>query len=575
MMQNIIICPINACRQRFVQNLIVFIIANKDFNRFQSDRGLRLHINKRHRSFKLEDDIRENTHFFTQPLSQPHQFSGPTEHSQSISGANIDVQSGSSTALDGIANSAPSPRVELPPDNVNSGEVDNDVSHTASSVGRLVGGGVRQVFSRQERHIESYPSKAGCVRACIGVDGSRTPKLALSVFAAHHPEAWNPYSPFRSAEEWQTVVLAIDQRLTKHKIDEWIKQRLWKVDTFQSAEKLWDMIDSIPDALGPQSWMTQDLIIEEESGQVQHSFHYRNPLHCIQLLLRHLPFRKHLVWAPEREYSDSSHQERVYNDMHTGDYWWEEQEKLPKGATLVPLICGLDKMLLTTMAGNQSAWPVYITIGNLPKHVRKKSSSNAVLLLALLLKFPKGYQASNTRESIHRALTVIFQPLKEIYSTGIDIDCADSFVRLCYPRLAVWIGDTPEQNLLTSVVGGFCPVCTVPKESLGNQSKLWPRRSALREPAFNQDQKMLEAQQQTQSLSQEHSEVLFVERLWPGFDRYRIVAPDIFHQLHLSLFKHYILPWTLELLKQSNKERPVHIKVCLVDKFDWRIAALP
>ncbi len=46
-----------------------------------------------------------------------------------------------------------------------------------------------------------------------------------------------------------------------------------------------------------------------------------------------------------------------------------EQEKLPKGVTLVPIICGSDKTLLTTMAGNQSAWPVYITVGNIPKHI--------------------------------------------------------------------------------------------------------------------------------------------------------------------------------------------------------------
>ncbi len=74
----------------------------------------------------------------------------------------------------------------------------------------------------------------------------------------------------------------------------------------------------------------------------------------------------------------------IYSDTHTADCWWSEQEKLPKGATLAPVICGSDKTLLTIMAGYQSAWPVDLTIGNIPKHVRKKPSANAELLLALL-----------------------------------------------------------------------------------------------------------------------------------------------------------------------------------------------
>jgi hypothetical protein len=162
--------------------------------------------------------------------------------------------------------------------------------------------------------------------------------------------------------------------------------------------------------------------------------------------------------------------------MYTGDYWWTEQEKLPLGATLVPLICGSDKTLLTTMAGNQSAWPVYITIGNLSNRIRQTPSSNAVLLLALLPLFPKSYQASNTCEGFHKTLTSIFNPIKDLYVLETDVNCANGYVQHCYPRLAAWIGDTPEQSLLTSVIGRFCPVCKVPKDCPKKQSSEWERR---------------------------------------------------------------------------------------------------
>ncbi len=143
----------------------------------------------------------------------------------------------------------------------------------------------------------------------------------------------------------------------------------------------------------------------------------------------------------------------------------------------MPLICGSDKTLLITMARNQSAWPVYSTIGNLSKRIRQTPSSNAVLFLAMLPKFPKGYQASNTRKGFHKALTSIFNPIKDLYALGTDVDYADGYVRRCYSQLAAWIGDTPEQSLLTSVIGGFCPVCRVSKDCLEKQSSEWERRT--------------------------------------------------------------------------------------------------
>jgi hypothetical protein len=220
---------------------------------------------------------------------------------------------------------------------------------------------------------------------------------------------------------------------------------------------MWKLIDSLPDSLGPRSWKRQSLLVVEKEKEVKHPFYYRNLLDCVRLLLRHLPFKKDLVWAPVRHFSDAQHLERLYSDPHTGDNWWTEQEKLPKGATLGPVICGSDKTLLTTMA-RQSAWPVYITIGNIPKHIRKKQSANAVLLLALLPKFPKGNNAASTRAGFHIALTTIFGPLRNVFSSRLDMDCADGFVRFCFPKLAAWMADTPKQSLLTSIIGGFCPV---------------------------------------------------------------------------------------------------------------------
>ncbi len=46
------------------------------------------------------------------------------------------------------------------------------------------------------------------------------------------------------------------------------------------------------------------------------------------------------------------------------------------------------------------------------------------------------------------------------------------------------------------------------------------------------------------------------------------MAPDMLHQLHLGLFKHYLIPWTLELLKQMKADPAAHVSLKPVDELD-------
>ena len=54
-----------------------------------------------------------------------------------------------------------------------------------------------------------------------------------------------------------------------------------------------------------------------------------------------------------------------------------------KGITIIPIIISSDKTQLTTLR-NKSAYPVYITLGNIPKHIRRKPSRQGQVLLAYL-----------------------------------------------------------------------------------------------------------------------------------------------------------------------------------------------
>ena len=75
------------------------------------------------------------------------------------------------------------------------------------------------------------------------------------------------------------------------------------------------------------------------------------------------------MYGPIRQYNDKN--KRVYTEMHTRDWWWETQEQLPNSSTIVPLLIGTDKTVLTQYHGDIAAWPVYLTIRNLKAKVRR------------------------------------------------------------------------------------------------------------------------------------------------------------------------------------------------------------
>ena len=64
-----------------------------------------------------------------------------------------------------------------------------------------------------------------------------------------------------------------------------------------------------------------------------------------------------------------------------------QTETHQKHITIIPIIISSDKTQLTTFRGKQ-AYPVYLTIGNLPKHIHRKPSQQGQVLLAILYHAP-------------------------------------------------------------------------------------------------------------------------------------------------------------------------------------------
>ncbi|THU94630.1 hypothetical protein K435DRAFT_584073, partial [Dendrothele bispora CBS 962.96] len=133
--------------------------------------------------------------------------------------------------------------------------------------------------------------------------------------------------------------------------------------SYCNSGELNDIIDNEIPSRYP-SFTHEEVII---AGQA-FDLYKRDILECICALYGNTEHCKYMCFVPERHYADADKTLRLYHDFYTGKWWWSTQVNKP-GATIVPVIISSDKTQITLFL-NKSAYPVYMTIGSLPKEIR-------------------------------------------------------------------------------------------------------------------------------------------------------------------------------------------------------------
>jgi hypothetical protein len=200
--------------------------------------------------------------------------------------------------------------------------------------------------------------------------------------------------------------------------------------------------------LSDDSWIDDD-------SHIFGTLYYGDIFKCIQFLLKHFPFQAHLDLELVRLTDSEGRQ--IHSEMNTGDWWWDTQDKLPAGATIVPVIGASDKTHWTNFSGDQHAWPLKLMIGNIRKDICCKPHKGAWILIGLSPCPPKG--AKNIDEAWLSAVGTVLSQLRhlDITGPGLKWDCADGFQRQYYPLLAACVGDYPEEVKVAQVSYGLCP----------------------------------------------------------------------------------------------------------------------
>lgn len=199
------------------------------------------------------------------------------------------------------------------------------------------------------------------------------------------------------------------------------------------------------------------------------------------------------------------------------------------------------------MFRNKVAYPVYLTIGNLPKHIRRKPSRQGQVLLAYLPATKLDYitNKSARRRALanlfHRCMGYILRPLTKAGKHGIELTSADGAVRRCHPILAAFVGDYPEQLLATLIKTGNCPTCPVDRKKCGERdSALGPRNPA---PILTALATIKEGATVFTKACGEANIRPIQAPFWqtlPFLNIYQTIVPDILHQLQQGVLKHVI-----------------------------------
>jgi hypothetical protein len=214
-----------------------------------------------------------------------------------------------------------------------------------------------------------------------------------------------------------------------------------------------------------------------------------------------------------------------------------------------------DKTQLTLFRDKQ-AYPIYLTIGNIPKKIRRQVSRHTHLLIGyipttkLTTISVKAARRRAVANLFHTCMTTALGPIGPYGETGVDMMSGDGVWRRCHPIFAIFIGDHPEQALMTCTYNGHCSKCTVAPGQLG-QYQLFPPRMQSKIldvyllsdgglPAFHA------ACRETEMKPIFHP---FWEML-PLTDIFLSITPDILHQLLQGMVRH-LVSWLVRTFRAA------------------------
>ncbi|KAI6023062.1 hypothetical protein BKA83DRAFT_4463912 [Pisolithus microcarpus] len=333
---------------------------------------------------------------------------------------------------------------------------------------------------------------------------------------------------FHDEEEWELARFLM-KNIGQNKMDEFLKLGMVHNSrvTFNSTWSfLKKMIDVVGDVVG-------------EDGALKHEqleLWRQDPVECVEELIGNPAFQDQMAYEPECAYADEKGENRIYDEMWTADWWWEMQETI-----VAPIILSSDKTSLSLFSGDKKVWPVYLTIGNISKDMRRQVSAHATVLIGYLPVsrlecFQKKTHSLAGYQLFHHVMSLVLQPLINAGRHGKEMGCADGYLCRVHPILAAYC-------LVVCNKENRCPHCLVKSDKHGD----------LEECAWHSTTdtlKTLWRKQRNKQLRKFDIQGLCADL--PFTDIFACITPDILHQLHKGIFHDHLVQWCTSLMGEKE-----------------------